>query len=260
MTADLADVYVNFATWKEMAATEKKITLSCAAAPKIGTIDNTDYSYSLPAKDALPKGITSVSSIDVTYDVMCNEKKLNPANKENVVTYSVPVEELNGKLSVPVEKQRAKEVTGELSSAYELNLTTGFNPDTEDVDAEKNPTLLWNDAEGEAMWPTPDNEKYGSGVNVLPIYGLGISFEPADAASKTFIETYFEKGELAKGNLKFSAKGLAALPNALGTDLIVKLKVVATSKWGDVANSGTVFTVTFKKGCTVNKTVAPDNN
>jgi hypothetical protein len=260
LTADLADVYVNFATWKEMAATEKKITLNCAAAPKIGTIDNTAYSYSLPAKDALPKGTTSVSSIDVTYNVMCNEKSLNPANKENVVTYSVPVEELNGKLSVPVEKQRAKEVTGELSSTYELNLTTGFNPATKDVDAEKNPTLLWNDAEGEAMWPTPDNEKYGSDVNVLPIYGLGISFEPADATSKTFIETYFDKGELAKGNLKFSAKGLAALPNALGTDLIVKLKVVATSKWGDVANSGTVFTVTFKKGCTVNKTVAPDNN
>nr|WP_156150087.1 hypothetical protein [Bacteroides acidifaciens] len=260
LTADLADVYVNFATWKEMAATEKKITLSCAAAPKIGTIDNTDYSYSLPAKDALPKGITSVSSIDVTYNVMCNKTNLNPVNKENVVTYSVPVEELNGKLSVPVEKQRAKEVTGELSSTYELNLTTGFNSATKDVDAEKNPTLLWNDAEGEAMWPTPDNEKYGSNVDVLPIYGLGISFEPADATSKTFIETYFEKGELAKGNLKFSAKGLATLPNALGTDLNVKLKVVATSKWGDVANSGTVFTVTFKKGCTVNKTVAPDNN
>lgn len=257
LEADLADVYVNFATWNTMANTDKKITLNCVAAPNIGKIDNSAYSYSLPATTALPKGTTSVSSIDVTYNVMCNKTSLNPANKENVVTYSVPVEELNGKLSVPAEKLRAKDVAEELSAAYALSLTTAFNPEEEEVAAEEpaEPKLLWNDAEGKAMWPTADNEKYGSSANVLPIYGLGISFESADAASKTFIETYFDKGELAKGNLKFSGKGLAALPNTLGTDLIVKLKVVATSKWGDVANSGTVFTVTFKKGCTVNKTV-----
>lgn len=261
LTADLSDIYTDFATWKTMAsAAKKQITLECVAAPKIGTIDNAAYNYSLPATVSLPKGTESVSSIDVAYNVMCNKTSLNPADKANVVTFSVPAKELNGNFMVPNEKHRVKDVKdAELSASYEVGLTTAFNPTDatgDKVDAEKNPKLLWNDMAGKAMWPEADATKYANNktafAQALPIYGLGISFEPTDD-SKTIIETYFDKTELVKGNLKFSTEGIDALPNTLIKDLVVKLKVVATSKWGTVTNTGTEFTVTFKAGCTVSR-------
>ena len=175
----------------------------------------------------------------MTFGVTSNGKSIAPADNKNVVNILMPVDELNGTLTLP--KIRLKETS---TKADEIELSKAFNPQTESEKDGYN--FTWKDSRGKEMWPTNASGQFdvSTAKDALALYGLSISFEPKSADD---FKKYFDADEL-KNNGKVKLNTTTAAQEIIGSDISAVVVLKATSKWGDVAGNGTEFTVTFKKG------------
>ena len=220
----------------------KEIVITPVISPvAVGSVDGS-YVYTITAGDAdgySYKKDGKANPISVTFGVTSNGKSIAPADKKNVVNMLMPVEELNGTLTLP--KIRLKETS---TKDEEINLSTAFNPQT--PNGANGYDFTWKDSRGEEMWPTKAAGKFSvADANAaLALYGLSISFEPKSADD---FKKYFDADAL-KDNGIVKLNDNTALQESIGIDLSAVVVLKATSKWGDVAGDGTEFTVTFKKG------------
>ena len=221
--------------------TAGEIVIAPKISPAIGSVD-ASYVYTITAGDAdgySYKKDGKANPISVTFDVTSNGKSIAPADNKNVVNMLMPVEELNGTLTLP--KIRLKETS---TKDEEINLSKAFNPQTQNEANGYN--FTWKDSRGEEMWPTKATGKFSvADANAaLALYGLSISFEPKSAAD---FKKHFDVDALKdNGIVKLNTN--TASQETIGIDLSAVVVLKATSKWGDVAGNGTEFTVTFKKG------------
>lgn len=220
--------------------TAGEIVIAPKISPAIGSVD-ASYVYTITAGDAdgySYKKDGKANPISVTFDVTSNGKSIAPADNKNVVNMLMPVEELNGTLTLP--KIRLKETS---EKAAQINLSTAFNPQTPNEANGYN--FTWKDSRGEEMWPTKATGKFSvADANAaLALYGLSISFEPKSADD---FKKYFDAAALETGIVKLNTA--TAGQEIIGSDISAVVVLKATSKWGDVAGNGTEFTVTFKKG------------
>ena len=219
-----------------------EIVIAPAISPAgIGSVDGSSYVYTITAGtvDYSYKKEGKANPISVTFGVTSNGKSIAPADNKNVVNMLMPVEELNGTLTLP--KIRLKETS---TKADEIELSKAFNPAAE---SEKNGyNFTWKDSRGEEMWPTNAAGQFNvsDAKAALKLYGLSISFEPKSADD---FKKYFDVDEL-KDNGKVKLNTATAAQEIIGSDISAVVVLKATSKWGDVAGNGTEFTVTFKKG------------
>lgn len=224
--------------------TAGEIVIAPAISPAgIGSVDGSSYVYTITANAAdnysYKKNDGKANPISVTFGVTSNGKSIAPADKKNVVNMLMPVEELNGTLTLP--KIRLKETS---TKDEEINLSKAFNPQTQNEANGYN--FTWKDSRGEEMWPTNAAGKFNvANANAaLALYGLSISFEPKSAAD---FKKHFDVDALKdNGIVKLNTN--TASQETIGIDLSAVVVLKATSKWGDVAGNGTEFTVTFKKG------------
>lgn len=218
--------------------TAGEIVIAPAISPTgVGSVDGF-YVYTITAGD-VNYSYKKNGPISVTFGMTSNGKSIAPADNKNVVNMLIPVEELNGTLTLP--KIRLKET---LNKADEIVLSTAFNPQTEN---EKNGyKFTWKDSRDKEMWPTNASGQFdvANAKAALALYGLSISFEPKSAAD---FNKYFDGDEL-KDNGKVKLNAATAAQQIIGSDISAVVVLKATSKWGDVAGNGTEFTVTFKKG------------
>lgn len=220
----------------------KEIVITPVISPEgIGSVDGS-YVYTITAGAADSysyKKEGKANPISVTFGVTSNGKSIAPADKKNVVNMLMPVDELNGTLTLP--KIRLKETS---TKDEEINLSKAFNPQTQNEANGYN--FTWKDSRGEEMWPTNAAGKFNvaNAKDALALYGLSIGFEPKSAAD---FKKHFDVDALKDdGIVKLNDN--TALQESIGIDLSAVVVLKATSKWGDVAGDGTEFTVTFKKG------------
>ncbi|WP_373146908.1 hypothetical protein [Bacteroides xylanisolvens] len=222
--------------------TAGEIVIAPAISPAgIGSVDGSSYVYTITAGtvDYSYKKEGKANPISVTFGVTSNGKSIAPADNKNVVNMLMPVDELNGTLTLP--KIRLKETS---TKADEIELSKAFNPAAE---SEKNGyNFTWKDSRGKEMWPTNASGQFNvsDAKAALKLYGLSISFEPKSADD---FKKYFDVDEL-KDNGKVKLNTATAAQEIIGSDISAVVVLKATSKWGDVAGDGTEFTVTFKKG------------
>lgn len=221
--------------------TANEIVITPVISPEgIGSVDGS-YVYTITAGDADDysyKKDGKANPISVTFGVTSNGKSIAPADNKNVVNMLMPVEELNGTLTLP--KIRLKETS---EKAAQIDLSKAFNPQTPNDANGYN--FTWKDSRGEEMWPTKAAGKFSvADANAaLALYGLSISFEPKSADD---FKKYFDAAALETGIVKLNTA--TAGQEIIGSDISAVVVLKATSKWGDVAGNGTEFTVTFKKG------------
>lgn len=221
--------------------TANEIVITPVISPEgIGSVDGS-YVYTITAGDAdgySYKKDGKANPISVTFGVTSNGKSIAPADNKNVVNMLMPVEELNGTLTLP--KIRLKETS---EKAAQIDLSKAFNPQTPNDANGYN--FTWKDSRGEEMWPTKAAGKFSvADANAaLALYGLSISFEPKSADD---FKKYFDAAALETGIVKLNTA--TAGQEIIGSDISAVVVLKATSKWGDVAGNGTEFTVTFKKG------------
>lgn len=222
--------------------TAGEIVIAPAISPVgIGSVDGSSYVYTITAGtvDYSYKKEGKANPISVTFGVTSNGKSIAPADNKNVVNMLMPVDELNGTLTLP--KIRLKETS---TKDDEIELSKAFNPAAE---SEKNGyNFTWKDSRGKEMWPTNASGQFNvsDAKAALKLYGLSISFEPKSADD---FKKYFDVDEL-KDNGKVKLNTATAAQEIIGSDISAVVVLKATSKWGDVAGDGTEFTVTFKKG------------
>ena len=221
--------------------TAGEIVIAPAISPTgVGSVDGS-YVYTITAGTVnySYKKEGKANPISVTFGVTSNGKSIAPADNKNVVNMLIPVDELNGTLTLP--KIRLKETS---TKTDEIDLSKAFNPQIEN---EKNGyNFTWKDSRGEEMWPSKASGKFNvaDAKAALALYGLSISFEPKSADD---FKKYFDADEL-KNNGKVKLNTTTAAQEIIGSDISAVVVLKATSKWGDVAGNGTEFTVTFKKG------------
>ena len=222
--------------------TAGEIVIAPAISPAgVGSVDGGSYVYTITAGTVnySYKKEGKANPISVTFGVTSNGKSIAPADNKNVVNMLMPVDELNGTLTLP--KIRLKETS---TKADEIELSKAFNPQTESEKDGYN--FTWKDSRGKEMWPTNASGQFdvSTAKDALALYGLSISFEPKSADD---FKKYFDADEL-KNNGKVKLNTTTAAQEIIGSDISAVVVLKATSKWGDVAGNGTEFTVTFKKG------------
>ena len=222
--------------------TAGEIVIAPAISPAgVGSVDGGSYVYTITAGTVnySYKKEGKANPISVTFGVTSNGKSIAPADNKNVVNMLMPVDELNGTLTLP--KIRLKETS---TKADEIELSKAFNPQTESEKDGYN--FTWKDSRGKEMWPTNASGQFNvsDAKAALKLYGLSISFEPKSADD---FKKYFDVDEL-KDNGKVKLNTATAAQEIIGSDISAVVVLKATSKWGDVAGDGTEFTVTFKKG------------
>ena len=208
-------------------STDNAYTYSIAA----GTVS---YSY---LKEGKP------NPISVKFSAKSNKVEIFPADK-STVNILIPVADLNGTLILP--DKRAVETD---KKNDQIDLSTAFNPAIPAAGQPAAKNFVWKDKRGFIMWPTLEVnatnaiEHFGTGMTpakALSMYGLSLKFVPSNKAE---FDKYF-----TLTNNKVKLNTTTAGQEIIGTDLVAKIKLQATSKWGAVVGDATEFTVTFKAG------------
>lgn len=156
-----------------------EIVIAPAISPAgVGSVDGGSYVYTITAGTVnySYKKEGKANPISVTFGVTSNGKSIAPADNKNVVNMLMPVDELNGTLTLP--KIRLKETS---TKADEIELSKDFNPQTESEKDGYN--FTWKDSRGKEMWPTNASGQFdvSTAKDALALYGLSISFEPKSA-------------------------------------------------------------------------------
>ena len=235
--------------WLNSKKTAGELVLGSTITPTATGTMSTDgnYTYSIAA------GTVSYSylkggkpnPISVKFSAKSNKVEIFPADK-STVNILIPVADLNGTLILP--DKRAVETD---KKDDQIDLSTAFNPETPAAGQPAAKNFVWKDKRGFIMWPTLEVnestsaiEHFGTGMTpatALKMYGLSLKFVPSNKAE-------FDKYFVLTNDNKVKLNTTTAGQEIIGTDLVAKIKLQATSKWGAVVGDATEFTVTFKAG------------